>query len=65
VIFDFGKLDKLDNLPIGLKYLYVYDKQNKTPKYSVSIIEQLKDKYKNFKIPFGCEFYVNNVLFNN
>lgn len=61
IVYKFGRYDQLDNLPINLKKLIIYD-ENGINKRTEEITKYLKEKYSKIKIPFGCELLINDNL---
>lgn len=61
IVYKFGIYDQLDNLPSNLKKLIIYD-ETKFKEHTKEIKKYLKEKYSKIKIPFGCEFLINDNL---
>lgn len=65
LIYNFDIYDIIDNLPINLNLLKIYDVQYGLKKKDADKYNKLRKIYSDIKIPFDCKFYVNEILFNN
>lgn len=63
IITNFSFNYYIDNLPITLKILKIYDSQYGLKKKSEDNYNKYIKIYSSLKIPFGCSFFVNNKLF--
>jgi hypothetical protein len=64
IIVDFYYENKIDNLPITLKILKIYDSQYGLYKKNADVYNKYRNTYSSLKIPFGCNFIVNDRLFS-
>ena len=69
IIYNFWPYDELNNLPMNLKNLVIYDnlldfqniKDKKNIKYN-TYKNAAEQKYLQIKIPLNCKFILNNII---